>query len=141
MGLISAESRGVLVHQLMALANETKDEVIYHYAMVLANWDSRGKDAGEVLLGLIRALAENRRHMMDEMRKLYTRSIDPPIVVLTADAIKDIDLRAGGPITYVGGSYMTRGAMLDRTSAGELFHSLIRRLTQRLRSWYKGRWQ
>lgn len=139
MGFISADSRGVLVHHLIALANETKDEVVYGYAMELANWDSRGKDAGVLLLNLIRALAENRRHTMGEMRKLYERFIDPPIIVLTADAIKDIDLRAGGPITYVGGSYMTRGAMLDRTSVGELFQSLRRRLTRRLRSWYKGR--
>lgn len=139
MGLISADSRGLLVHNLTTLALETKDEVVYRYAVLLANGQMQGMELGDVVLKLIRALAENRRHTMDEMRKLYERTIDPPIIVLTADAIKDIDLRAGGPITYVGGSYMTRGAMLDRASVGELFQSLRRRLTRRLRSWYKGR--
>lgn len=128
-----AFSRGVLVQKLLAIANTTHDDVVYAYAMLIANAHSQRDDVEEMVLTMVRALAENRRYLLDRETKRIRNTIDPPVIIIDR---RELSLEPGS-IVQVTQPHIC-GGWLDTVSFGDFFQSMRRRLTKRLRAWYKG---
>lgn len=145
-------SQQTITQALFDLARATGDEAVFAYANLFAAVRYNGRkagnyysedgqlEAGEILMQLIRTLAESRRYLLEREVKRLQSSINPPVIVIDKEAVKNLDsmMKAGSIVAFSSNSYMTRGAMLDRTPLRELFQSLKRRLTRCLKAWYKG---
>lgn len=76
--VIYFREREEFIGKLGDLAREVNDDIIGAYANMLR---TTGAEPHDVVFMLVRALAENRRHIFDALQYATERTINPPVIL------------------------------------------------------------